>query len=67
MDISPEAMVNAVLASRQVQLQQQVQVSVLKTAMDAQAQGALSLLQAMPGEAPLATSGHLGTQLNVYA
>lgn len=67
MDISPEAMVNAVLANRQVQLQQQVQVSVLKTAMDAQAQGALALLQAMPGEVPLATSGNLGTQLNVYA
>lgn len=41
-------MVNAVMANKQAMLEQQVQVSVLKTALDAQATGALALLQAMP-------------------
>ena len=36
-------MVNAVVATKQVELEQQVQVSVLKTALDAQATGALAL------------------------
>lgn len=66
MDISPTAMVNAVVATRQVELEQQVQVSVLKTALEAQASGALALLQAMPAVMPLAPSGNLGTQVNLY-
>ena len=51
---------------QQAQLEQQVQVSVLKTALDAQATGALALLQAMPAVMPLAPSGNLGTQVNLY-
>ena len=66
MDISPTAMVNAVVATKQVELEQQVQVSVLKTALDAQATGALALLQAMPAVLPTAPSGNLGTQVNLY-
>lgn len=66
MDISPTAMVNAVVATQQVELEQQVQVSVLKTALEAQASGALALLQAMPAVMPLAPSGNLGTQVNLY-
>ena len=66
MDISPTAMVNAVVATQQVELEQQVQVSVLKTALDAQATGALALLQAMPAVLPLAPNGNLGTQVNLY-
>lgn len=66
MDVSPSAMVSAVVANKQAQLEQQVQVSVLKTALDAQATGALALLQAMPAVLPLAPSGNLGTQVNLY-
>ncbi len=65
-DVSPTAMVSAVAAHKQAQLEQQVQVSVLKTALDAQASGALALLQAMPAVLPLAPSGSLGTQVNLY-
>jgi hypothetical protein len=65
-DVSPTAMVNAVAANKQAQLEQQVQVSVLKTALDAQASGALALLQAMPAVLPLAPSGSLGTHVNLY-
>ena len=65
-DVSPTAMVNAVAANKQAQLEQQVQVSVLKTALDAQASGALALLQAMSAVLPLAPSGSLGTQVTLY-
>lgn len=41
-------------------------VAVLKKAIDIQASAAATLLQAMP-QPPLATSGTLGTQVNVYA
>lgn len=63
MDISPAALVNASTQMQQSQVTQAVQVLVLKKALDAQATGALALLQALP----LATSGNLGTQVNVMA
>jgi|JI9StandDraft_2_1071091.scaffolds.fasta_scaffold2130987_1 hypothetical protein len=63
MDISPTAMVNAFTQVQQNQVTQTAQVLVLKKAMDVQAAGALALLQALP----LATSGTLGTQVNVLA
>lgn len=41
-------------------------VLVLRKALDAQASTAAQLIQALP-QAPLATSGSLGTQVNTYA
>lgn len=41
-------------------------ISVLRKALDQQASSAAQLLQALPQPA-LASSGSLGTQLNVYA
>jgi len=49
---------------------QDVQINVLKKAMNAQASAAAALIQALPqptGALPLATSGNLGTQLNTRA
>lgn len=66
-DVSPAALVNAVTQMRQSQVQQTAQLLVLKKAMDVQAAGALALLQAVPANLPLATSGTLGTQVNVLA
>lgn len=43
------------------------QLLVLKKAMDVQEQGALALLQALPTALPLATSGTLGTRVNLMA
>jgi hypothetical protein len=63
MDVSPAALVNAVIQMQQGQVAQAAQVLVLKKAMDTQASGALALLQALP----LATSGNLGTQVNTMA
>ncbi len=40
---------------------------VLKKSMDLQAAGAMQLIQALPQAPALASSGQLGTQLNVYA
>ena len=63
MDISLAALVNAATKMQQNQVTQTAQVLVLKKAMDIQATGALTLLQALPP----ATSGNLGTQVNALA
>lgn len=49
------------------QLAQNVQVYVLRKAMEMQQASVQSLLQPAPGPQPLATSGALGTRLNVFA
>jgi hypothetical protein len=49
------------------QLAQNVQVFVLRKAMEMQQASVQSLLQPAPGPQPLATSGALGTRLNVFA
>jgi len=64
MEISPNALVNTAVESKQTEVAQQVQLSVLKKAMDVQATAALTLLQAIPGQLPLASSGSVGTQVN---
>jgi hypothetical protein len=46
--------------------QQQLSLAVLKTAMNVQAASAAALIQALP-QPQLASTGSLGTQLNVYA
>lgn len=40
------------------------QLLVLKKAMNIEASSALALLQSVPGNLPLATSGNLGTKVN---
>ena len=67
MNISPAAAINASVQTQRSALAQQVQVAVLKKAMDVQASGALSLLQSVAGPLPLANSGSLGTKVNVMA
>lgn len=64
MDVSTAALVNAAVQTQQAHLAQEVQVSVLKKALDVQESGAMALLQAIPATLPLATSGSLGTQVN---
>ncbi len=63
MDISPTELVSASTQMQQSQVAQAAQIMVLKKAMDIQANGAMTLLQALP----LATSGNLGTQVNTMA
>ncbi|QHE78839.1 putative motility protein [Hydrogenophaga sp.] len=60
-------MVGAVEAAKQANTTQEVQVAVMKKAMDMQGAGTLSLLQSVTGNLPLATSGSVGTQLNLLA
>ena len=64
MDVSTTALVNAAVQTQQANLTQEVQVSVLKKAMDVQASSAMALLQAIPANLPLAQTGTLGTQVN---
>ncbi len=65
MEVSPNALVHAAVEMKQAEVAQQVQLSVLKKSMDVQASAALSLLQAIPGQLPLAPSGTVGTNVNL--
>lgn len=60
-------MVGAVVAAQQTSTTQEVQLAVMKKAMDLQGAGTLSLLQSVTGPLPLATTGSVGTQLNLLA
>ncbi len=64
MDVSPTALVNAAVDMKQAQSVQAVQVSVLKKSLDLQTSAAAALLQAIPANLPLASSGPVGTQVN---
>jgi hypothetical protein len=64
MDVSPAALVDNVVQTRSDQAAQQVQIRVMKKAMDAQASTAAALLNSVPAPLPLATEGALGTNVN---
>ncbi|NIM42943.1 MAG: putative motility protein [Hydrogenophaga sp.] len=67
MDVSPAAMVQAVVANQQADVAQKVQLAMLRKSMDMEGSAALALLQGVTGALPLANSGSLGTQVNVLA
>ena len=65
MDISPISSVNNVLNLDAQQAGQEASLLVLKKALAMQESGVTDLLEAIPTNLPLATSGSLGTQLNL--
>ena len=67
MDVSAAAMVSATLQMKQAQTVQQGQIAVFKKSMDIEAASVAQLIQSIPQPPALATSGNLGTRLNVYA
>lgn len=67
MDLSNTALVNNAGSSPAGSVQASAQLYVLRKAMDLQSQGAMELLNSVPPPPALATSGSLGTKLNVYA
>ena len=67
MDVSPSAMVDRVLQLRQADVQQEVQVRVLKEAMDTQKSTVAALIAGVTGDMPLASSGDVGTRVNTRA
>ncbi|WP_439113799.1 YjfB family protein [Hydrogenophaga sp.] len=64
MDVSPALLVDRVLQTRNNQTTQDVQISVLKKAMDMQESASAALLNAVAGNLPLANGGAVGTQVN---
>ncbi|HEX4856401.1 MAG TPA: putative motility protein [Limnobacter sp.] len=66
MDISAAAMVTAALQMQQSQTIQQGQVAVLKKAMEISEASAVQLIQSIPQQPALATSGSLGTRINTF-
>lgn len=68
MEISPNGAVNAALAQQNVNTQQNVQVSMLKKAIDVQSEGALALINSLP-TAPTTQGlpGNVGKNINKTA
>lgn len=64
MDVSPALPVDRVVQTQQGQTTQDVQIRVLKKAMDMQASASATLLNAVVGNLPLASGGSVGTQVN---
>jgi hypothetical protein len=61
---------NAAVAATQGQsqgVQADVQVAVLKKALDQQASAAAQLIASIPSPPPLAAGGSLGTRVNTFA
>ena len=67
MNISTNSIASASTQTQQCTVAESAQLLVLKKAMDIEASSALALLQAVPGNLPLATSGNLGTKVNTTA
>ncbi len=67
MNVSNTSIASAPTQLPQSQVAESAQLLVLKKAMDIEASSALALLQAVPGNLPLATSGNLGTKVNTTA
>lgn len=66
--VSPNAVAMAVSQMQQAGQQEQVAMAVARKALDVQAEGAMSLIDALPPlPTTLATSGPLGTRLNTWA
>ncbi|WP_447919364.1 YjfB family protein [Achromobacter aegrifaciens] len=64
MDASISSTVNTALALQDANVMQQVQTSVLKKALNAQADTALTLMQSLP---VLAVDGTLGSRIDTHA
>lgn len=64
---SVNAAVNSAASSDLGTVQGAASTLVLKKALEVQAQGAITLLNALPQQPALATQGSLGRNLNVFA
>jgi Putative motility protein len=67
MTIASNSGVSAATSAAQEKGAGAVQIKVLKKALDAQAATAATLIQSLPQQPALATSGSVGTKLNTYA
>jgi hypothetical protein len=67
MNISNNSGVSAATSAAQEKGAGAVQIKVLKKALDAQAATAATLIQSLPQQPALATSGTVGTKLNAVA
>jgi hypothetical protein len=64
MSVSPTLLVDRVVQTRQDATEQQVQIEVLKEAMNMHESASAALLNSVAGSLPLAGSGSVGTQVN---
>ena len=64
MSVSPALLVDRVVQTRQDATEQQVQIEVMKKAMNMQESASAALLNSVAASLPLAGSGSVGTQVN---
>jgi hypothetical protein len=64
MNVSPALLMDRVIQMGNSQTAQDVQINVLKKAMDMQESASATLLNAVAGNLPLANGGPVGTQIN---
>jgi hypothetical protein len=67
MDISSNAAVGAAITAAQSTSAGDAQALVLGVALNSQAQNTAALIQSIPQNTALASSGTVGTRLNTYA
>ncbi|MCV2369413.1 putative motility protein [Roseateles oligotrophus] len=67
MELANTALVNNAGSASPGSVESAAQMMVLKKAINLQTQGVMDLLGSLPPQPALASSGHLGTQLNTYA
>lgn len=67
MEISPNAMVAAAVAQKQASTEEQVQISMLKKAINTQSENALSLIADLPQPVAPAPVGNIGQNISVKA
>ena len=65
--ISSTGAVSAVLAQQQASSTQSAQITMLKKAMDMQAQGALQLIASLPSNNQAGLPDHIGKNINTTA
>jgi len=68
MNVSPEQAVSMAVNMKQGQAQEQAQISMLKKAIDTQAEGALALIESLPTiQTNQGLPANLGKNINVTA
>lgn len=69
MDISPNQAVSMAMSMQQGSSHQDVQISMLKKAMDVQSQSAMALIESLPSAAPSSKGlpANLGNNINTSA
>ncbi|WP_294948454.1 YjfB family protein [Sulfurivirga sp.] len=66
-NVSPGAVVSAVMAQQEASVRQSAQITMFKKALDMQTQGILQLIASVPGNPRAGLPDHIGQNINTTA